>query len=774
LLKNQKQVNKIIFILIVLLTQLMQANDIGVIKGIVRSGSETIPGASIYVKNTKIGTSTDANGVYSFEIKAGNVMLVVSAIGYKSKEIRIKIEGHEVKILNFELEEDLFNLEQIVITGTRTFKKQTNSPVIVNVIDSKLLSDVQACSLAEGLRFQTGLRVETDCQTCNYTQLRMNGLAGGYSQILINGRPIFSPLTGLYGLEQIPANMIDRIEIVRGGGSALYGSSAIGGTVNVITNIPKENSYNVSYTYQSINKDAGENILTGNATLINKKKNAGVSLFVNKRDRDLYDHNGDNFSELPQLKNNSFGANLFFLPTENQKLEVSLSSLNEYRYGGEMVDKPAYLTQQSEERTSNVFLASLDYQINFNNDNSSIITYLSGKKTDRDHYTGIFPDTDTEIQKHLENPPYGSSEVETVQGGFQINHRLLNFLDGSNTLTAGSEYVEDKVYDQISAYNYLIDQKTTNLGMFIQSDWEINEALNLLTGVRADKHNLVRNFILSPRVSLLYKLQQKSQFRFTWGTGFRAPQAFDADLHIAFAGGGISRIVLSDGLKEEKSNSFSASYNYDKASEKFIYGFTFEGFYTNLKDAFYQHPIGEDEFGAVYEKRNGAGATVKGVTFEVRANYNKKVQLEAGVTYQSSQYDESVLYSDELEPKSNFLRTPNLYGYSTLSITPNKKFNTSINMIYTGTMDVLHLAGAPEQSIDEFIESKSFTELNFKTGYTFKFDEIDSSLEVFTGIKNIFNQYQNDFDSGKNRDSNYIYGPSSPITIFVGLKISGL
>ena len=89
-------------------------------------------------------------------------------------------------------------------------------------------------------------------------------------------------------------------------------------------------------------------------------------------------------------------------------------------------------------------------------------------------------------------------------------------------------------------------------------------------------------------------------------------------------------------------------------------------------------------------------------------------------------------------------------------------------------MDVLHLAGAPEQSSDEFIESKPFTELNFKTGYTFKFDKIDSSLEVFAGVKNIFNKYQNDFDSGKNRDSNYIYGPSSPRTIFAGLRISGL
>ena len=165
---------------------------------------------------------------------------------------------------------------------------------------------------------------------------------------------------------------------------------------------------------------------------------------------------------------------------------------------------------------------------------------------------------------------------------------------------------------------------------------------------------------------------------------------------------------------------------------------------------------------------------MQGLTFEVRANYNKKVQAEAGITYQSSNYDEPVFYSDALEPKENFLRTPNLYGYATLSFTPNRKFMTAINLVYTGQMDVLHLAGAPEQPVDVFIKSKPFTELNFKTGYTFEIDKLDSFIEVFGGIKNVLNQYQNDFDTGKDRDSNYIYGPSAPRTFFIGLEIGGL
>ena len=129
--------------------------------------------------------------------------------------------------------EEIYDLDEIVVTGTKTFKRRTKSPVIVNVLDNKKIEKVQACNISEVLSFQSGLRVETDCQTCNYTQLRINGLSGGYSQILINGKAIFSPLAGMYAMEQIPSNMIERIEVIKGGGSSLYGSSAIRGVVNL-------------------------------------------------------------------------------------------------------------------------------------------------------------------------------------------------------------------------------------------------------------------------------------------------------------------------------------------------------------------------------------------------------------------------------------------------------------------------------------------------------------------------------------------------------------
>jgi outer membrane receptor for ferrienterochelin and colicins len=285
----------------------------------------------------------------------------------------------------------------------------------------------------------------------------MNGLGGSYSQILVNGRPVFSPLTGLYGMEQIPANMVERIEVVRGGGSALYGSSAIGGTVNIITRIPFKSTYDFNFVGNSVNGKTPDLLLNGNLNLVNKKRNAGAAIFVNLRRREAYDHNGDNFSELPELKNNSFGANLFFKPAMNQKLEVNFMSLMEERYGGEMVDKPAYQAQQAEERTHYVFMGGLDYQINFNDDNSSFIAYFAGQLTNRDHYTGILPDDEDELLDHVKNPPYGVTENTTLQFGTQVNHRFNKVGRGNKVLTVGVEYLMDDVLDTIPAYNYNVE-----------------------------------------------------------------------------------------------------------------------------------------------------------------------------------------------------------------------------------------------------------------------------------------------------------------------------
>ena len=307
----------------------------------------------------------------------------------KEKEIILEVKKGE-NILDVELSIFNQNLDQVVISGTRTVKI-LDSPIIVDIINSQKLENLQACYLAEGLNFQSGLRIETDCQTCNYTQLRINGLDGGYSQILINGRSIFSPLAGLYGLEQIPSNMIERIEIVKGGGSSLYGSSAIAGTVNIITKNPSKNSYQFGYNISAINIESNDMNFQANSSVVSENMNSGITFFINQRTRTSYDHNSDNFSEIPYLQNKTFGINLFYKISELQQIKIHTGNIYEYRYGGEMIDQPPHLNMQSEERIQNILFGDINYQIDFNK-NSNFISYLAIQQTKREHYTGIRPE----------------------------------------------------------------------------------------------------------------------------------------------------------------------------------------------------------------------------------------------------------------------------------------------------------------------------------------------------------------------------------------------
>ena len=718
--------------------------------------------------------STNLNGIFKIsDLRIGEISVTISRLGRKTKKLKYIVKNG-INTLDVLMGEEIYNLDQIVVTGTKTFKRKIKSSVIVNVLDNKRFEKVQACNISEVLNFQSGVRVETDCQTCNYTQLRINGLAGGYSQILINGKAIFSPLTGLYGMEQIPSNMIDRIEVIKGGGSSLYGSSAIGGVVNLITKLPTSNNFNFGYTFRRINDSSNDKLIFGNGTVLSENRKSGATFYINNRNRESYDHNGDNFSELPILKDNTFGANFFFKPKENQKIELNFGSLHEYRYGGEVQSGAPHFAMQSEERVHDVLIGNIDYNIDFKSGKSSLLAYLAAQKTDRDHYTGIRPLVGSNDDvAHLVSPPYGTSLSTTKQLGFQFNYKYSDFI-GPNLLTIGSELFSDYVNDEIVAYNYLVDQEVNTLGFFFQSDWNFNDKLNLLSGVRVDEHSLLKNVVVSPRLSFLYNIKKNAQIRLSYSTGFRAPQAFDTDLHIAFAGGGISRINLANDLVEENSQSLSSSLNFDYARENYIYGFTLEYFYTKLKNAFYLDPYGTDNFGDIFTKRNGSEAIVKGLSIDLRMNYNKIIQFESGFTLQKSRYAEPVSYSNSLLAVSNFLKTPNSYGYGNLSCTFSDNLSSSINYIFTGKMDLVHMGGAINNPNDKYVVSNNFHQFDINLNYIQELNKIGLELKYLVGLKNITNSYQSDFDILKNRDSNYVYGPSTPRMIIFGLSFSSL
>ncbi len=218
-----------------------------------KNTGEHLAYVTIIVKGTNIHVTTDASGHYILHnAPLGKITLEASFVGYISKQQEVLVEKNKFIEINFELAEDVMILEQVVVSGSRSETKRKNSPSLVNIVNDKMFDATASTTVADALSYQPGVRIEEDCQNCGLPQVRINGLDGQYSQILMDSKPVFSALTGVYGIEQIPANMIDRVEVVRGGGSALFGSSAIAGTINIITKEPTYNSAEVANTTTSL------------------------------------------------------------------------------------------------------------------------------------------------------------------------------------------------------------------------------------------------------------------------------------------------------------------------------------------------------------------------------------------------------------------------------------------------------------------------------------------------------------------------------------------
>ena len=340
-------------------------------------------------------------------------------------------------------------------------------------------------------------------------------------------------------------------------------------------------------------------------------------------------------------------------------------------------------------------------------------------------------------------------------------------------LTLGGEYNFDGLKDFIIGYDRHFKQNVRIGSFFFQNEWK-NKQWSFLVGGRLDKHNLVDHIIFSPRANLRFNPTDNVNLRITYAGGFRAPQAFDEDLHVGVVGGERLVTTLAKNLKEERSNSFSVSADLYHRFGNVQTNLLIEGFYTDLNNVFALRQLSQPDAqgNTVQERYNAYGAKVLGLNIEGKATFTRWFSLQAGVTLQQSHYNEAIAWNDEV-PEQKFkkmMRTPNIYGYFTASFTPIKRLTASVTGNYTGSMLVGHAAGS---GVDEpvAVNTPNFMEVNMKLAYDFPIYKY-INLQVNGGIQNITNAYQKDFDKGWNRDSGYIYGPSLPRSYFVGVKVS--
>lgn len=513
-------------IFILLNFQLVSAQDFFV-RGKVYSEGQPLSSAFVYVKGSNTGVTTDINGqfsIYFSNIK--NPKLLISYLGHKTQIKKIVSNTNDLGIIELELED---SLEEIVISGTLKPVSKLDSPVPVEVYNHTFFRANPTPSIFEALENVNGIRPQLNCNVCNTGDIHINGQEGSYTMVLIDGLPIVSGLSTVYGLSGIPQSLIERIEIVKGPASTLYGSEAIGGVINLITKLPENTS---SFSIDSFLSGWGEiNTDLGYKYALSKKVKGVFGLNYFNYSNPI-DNNADGFTDLT-LQDRISIFNKF---TFGRKFSIASRFVYEDRWGGQMGWRPKHrggsqiygesiYTSRFELFGNHKFNNNLSFQFSFND--------------------------------HNHNSVYGTTLFnadQTIGFGQLVWNKNIK----KNELLIGIAYRLSYYHDDTKV---LLDRNkahTTHLpGVFIQNQINFNANNKLLLGLRYDQNSIHGN-ILTPRLNYKVNNGDKSTIlRFSAGTGYRVAQVFTED-HAALTGA--REVVFLGDLDPEKSWNTNLNY----------------------------------------------------------------------------------------------------------------------------------------------------------------------------------------------------------------------
>lgn len=658
---------------------------------------------------------------------------------------------------------DTIRLRQVVVTATQHSTVRSEAPTAVGVVDGEQMEAVSATNLGQALNFSTGLRVENTCQNCGANEVRINGLGQAYSQILIDSRPVNSALAGVYLLDQLPTALIDRVEVLRGGGSALYGSNAIAGVINVITREPHNNSACVGNTTQYIGGKVWDFSNSFNASLVSDDSKAGLSIFGHNRHREPYDHNGDGFSEVGLLKARMVGFRGFLRTTDFSKLNIEYHNIHDFRRGGDRFDQPSPMALISEGGEHDIHSASLKWDWLPASGLRHASFFASLQHVDRQSYYGEREDSDPI------GTAYGYTKDLTLNYGALYSRHFDTLLFLPSEFTVGVEHTLDRLQDHTLDSPDTLRQNIGIVSAYLQNEWKDNR-WSLLVGARMDKHTMVSNPVVSPRLNVRFAPTDHLTLRAGYASGFRAPQVYDEDLHVGAVGGELYRITNATDLRMEQSHSVNASANLCFHLGSLEADLLVEGFYTRINDAFVNELLFDDTTSGYlhYERRNADGAEVMGMNVELTLSPVETMRLQLGGTLQRSRYTGQGKEWDEGRFEQRMERSPDLYTYLMGTYTPVSHLLLTATGTFTGPMLVYHnIADGNVQKVT----TPSFFDLSLKATYGIPFGE-STLLELSVGVQNLFDSYQDDHDSGPERDATYIYGPSLPRTLLFGAKLT--
>ncbi|MCK4590959.1 MAG: TonB-dependent receptor, partial [Candidatus Latescibacteria bacterium] len=688
-----------------------------------------------------------------------------------------------------------FELEEVVVTGTKTEKLLIDVPVRTEIITSADIEAKGAVNLYEALEGMPGIRVEQQCSYCNFSIVRMQGLESGHVQVLIDGQPIYSGLAGVYGLQQVPTANIERIEVVKGAGSALYGSSAIAGVINIITKRPTEEPMvKVTTSFGSHNS----NDYTVSAST--RAERMDVMVTAQKNTGDEIDEDKDEARATDRVKTDNVSTGVrvnWYKLFGDDQLTFTGRTINEHRQGGELATWENPFAAGAEHIKTARYEAGIGYKSTFSH-GGELAANLGYCHHDRnatnDSFVGDFLAThgDTTYPASDQLEPY-LAEEELYVVDVNYSHRLL----GKHRLLAGAQYSRNKLQETgmyVSVdeddpnygdpYRAESEKSADEVGVYLQGEFAILDNLELVAGARFDSHNSEDNFAgsgkrapverrtlkydeksFNPRLAVMYKPSPALTIRASAGTGFRVPYGFSEDLHLC---SGSPRVNKPADLNPEKSVSLNLGADY--VADRYMLSANI--FRTDLTDkiGFADASEASKKLGYTYEWENIGEAYTQGIELGSSVLLIRDLELDLNLAYTDAQYEEKradwvEAHAGKYAADSKYIpRVPEVTGGVKLGYSPGN-WNAVLDANYTGRMYI------------DYCEEEDVTAPNSKIKHTDGFWVVNPRLSksfpqqgitTFVGAKNLFDYVQ---DEKHPDDAAFMYAPYTGRIVYGGVEL---
>ncbi len=806
------KVRMILFLCLIMAFAINAATIIGTVQDAETGGA--LPGANVYPLDIKgIGASTDMDGNFRMlNVPRGKLQIIATYRGYQKRVADVKIESENDEIeVNFKLEPSADMLDKIVVTATRERRILKEVPIRTEVVTNEQLRERSITDLYEALDGVQGVRVEQQCSNCNFSELRLNGLGGGYAKTVIDGMPIFSGLASVYGMQQLQASNIEQIEIVKGAGSALYGGDALGGVINVIM---KEPGFRPSTRFGFNVSEHGDYNLNFSGTM--RSDNYAVAYSFQHDIENELDQTGnieDNFVEMENFDNigeDGYTDRIFSTNTggglkaylyepfgTGSKITAYGRAMTEFRKGGYIETFSDPFDPDAEHIKTDRYEFGTGYNHYFQNGNDIDINLsytkhyrnaTNGAAWDKAIDAGILDD-DLELTEDGQNyiDEYGFnrfksqyypkpfiSDEDLYLIDMKYNQPIMPWMD----VMVGGQYRKSDLVQDINGDENADEKHADDIGIFIQSSMKLMEnRTELILGGRVDIHGSedklaedvalesgesyepYESSVFNPRIAAIYNISDFAIARASFGTGYRVPYLFAEDLHLCASS---PKIYKGSDLEPEKSSSISAGLDFDIPYNEF----GFNAFHNQIKDKveFIDPDGGEVPEGYDFRWTNAGNATTTGI--ELYANGRPLSYLEYAIDfgYTLAKYEER-RYGEDIpgHEDSDFIpRAPALTGG--LGLTFDTKIGLSLIMQakYTGKMYIDHVP-EEDEALLRLEETEPYTIFNTHLAYN-----ITPYTNIYLDIKNLTDYVQPTRDI---TDAAYIYAPLYGRTISIGFDI---